>query len=402
MKWYYTTNSTQDKQFGYIEANSLLLAKIKLKEQNIEFLKIKRVTWFFLFCNFIKEQYILNLAKQQNQLEFIRNLSVMLKSGISLLQSLNILLQDDNTKKQSVSKKIYHSLQSGDSVSIAFNKSKAFDQLLISLLQIGEHTGKLYEILDYYVNYQEKMLNLKRKIKISLAYPITVGIVATLMIIFMMFVVIPNFEILFLNSKIILPAITQILFHCAEFVRNNWLNLIIFFFIMIYSCYFIYNKFSIIQYLVYYTLFKLPIVGTIMQQFNMVIFAHTFAILYHSAIPIDVSLDKINLVISNPIYKKHLNAILSSIESGENLYDAVLKTKIFPKLVTATIHVGEETGELDTVLNNLGNSLEKTLGNKLSTLIAIFEPLTILLIMLVIGFILFALYLPLFNLGNLL
>jgi len=405
-RWYYIASSRDNKQSGYIEANSLLLAKIKLKEQNIDFVKIKKVTWFFLLWDFCKRLYFSSLLKQQNRLEFVRSLSVLLRSGISILQALTIL-SEENAKKSSVHSKefvigklIYSNLQAGDSIANAFSKSGAFDSLLVNLLEIGENTGKLYEILDYYIEYQEKLLDLKRQIRIALAYPITVMVVACLILLFMFFTIVPNFQLLFLNSKIVLPTITQNLFVFAEFIRHYLIDILLGSLAMAYLTRFMYNRFYSFKYMLSKALIKVPVLGSCIEQFNMTIFSHTFALLYHSAIPIDVSLDKINLVISNPVYKKHLNDILLAIESGETLYEAVVNTNVFPKMVTATIHVGEETGELDTVLDNLGKSIEKTLNNKLSVLIAIFEPLTILLIMLVLGIVLVALYLPLFNLGN--
>ena len=131
----------------------------------------------------------------------------------------------------------------------------------------------------------------------------------------------------------------------------------------------------------------------------MIIFPNTFSLLYHSAIPMNISLEKIHLVLNNAVYRRHINLVIQDIESGENLYNATQKTKIFPYLVTSAIHVGEETGELDVILKNLAESLEKTLTNKLELLIAILEPLTIVGIMLVLGTVIIALYLPLFHLG---
>ncbi len=398
-RWYYIANSREDKQSGYIEANSFLLAKIKLKEQNINFIKIKKVTWLFLFWGFCKKLYFSSLIKQQNRLEFIRSLSVLLRSGVSILQALTIL-SDENSNKFSIGRLIYSNLKTGDSIAAAFSKSEAFDSLLINLLEIGENTGKLYEILDYYIEYQEKLLELKRQIKVALTYPITVVVVACIILLFMFFNIIPNFQLLFLNSHIVLPRITQYLFSFADIIRHYLIDILLGFLVIAYLMRFIYNRFYSLKYMLSKILIKIPVLGSCIEQFNMTVFSHTFALLYHSAIPIDVSLNKINLVISNPVYKKHLNEILVAIESGETLYEAVVNTKIFPKMVTASIHVGEETGELDTVLDSLGKSIEKTLNNRLSVLIAIFEPLTILLIMLILGIVLVALYLPLFNLGN--
>lgn len=399
MKWHYTT--AHNRNNGFIEANSLLLAKIKLKEQNISFIKIKKVTWLFLLWFSLQKLYFANLNKQQTHLEFISSLALLLKSGVSILEALDILARD-NHKQARLSNDIYHKLQAGQSITLAFSKIKVFNPLLINLLSISENTGSLYEILEYYVEYQEKLLAIKRKIKIALTYPMIVIVISTLILIFMFFMVIPSFQALFLNSNIMLPTITQFLFKLASLVRDYWLELVFGLLVISYLLRFIYNKYYSLRYLLAKIMLKTPILGKFIEQFNMTIFAHTFSLLYHSAIPIDISLNKIHLVIANPIYKKHLNQILSSIEQGETLYQSVVATKGFSNLVTASIHVGEETGELDSVLDKLGKSIEKTLNSRLAILIAFFEPMAIVIVLSGLGLVMIALYLPLFNLGNML
>lgn len=400
MKWYYTARSGSERCSGYIEANSLLLAKIKLKEQNIHYQKIKKVTWLFIIWSAFKKLYFRQIVKQQDKLDFIRQLAVLLSSGVPLLKSFDILSDKNHKHYNSYITNIKESLTIGDSVSNSFNKSGIFDPLLINLIDIGESTGLLHEMLDYYVLYQEKILHLKRKIKVALAYPITILVVSTTILMFMFILVIPQFQALFANSKIVLPPITTSLFAVSDFMRLYWTFVLVSLLVIFYLFRLCFNKNTTLRFLMARFLLKTPIIGNCIQQFNMIIFADTFALLYHAAMPINLSLNKINLVINNPVYRKHLHDVVDSIENGETLYDAVTKTGVFPKLVTATIHVGEESGELDSVLKKLAISIEQSLNSRLELLISLLEPITIVAVVSVLGAVLVALYLPLFHLGS--
>lgn len=340
---------------------------------------------------------------------FTRQLSTMMKAGLPLLQAFDIVAKGhSNPSMTELLLDIRNDIEQGSSLSKAFAKHpKYFDKLYCNLVAAGEEGGVLEDLLDKLATYKEKTESIKRKVKSALTYPAMVIIVAIALIVIMMVFVLPVFKKTYEDMDAKLPALTQSLMNISDwfvarpFILPNaaWLLIIIGL-----------GIFGFIQWnqrspsfhkKVDAALLKAPIFGeAIIRKATIARWGRTTATLFTAGVPLVEALDSVAGASGNVIYEEATHKIRGQISQGTSLTASMLGTQLFPNMFMQMASIGEESGSLDDMLNKASAYYEEEVDTAVDNLSAMLEPLIMVVLGGIVGVILVALYLPLFNLGN--
>lgn len=332
---------------------------------------------------------------------FSRQFATMVEAGVPMVQSLNILgEQADNPNMERVVAALHADVESGKSLSDALDKhKKVFSTLFVSMVRAGESSGNLEEILDRLATYIEKTTTLQKKIKSALVYPTVVASMAFLITFGMMTWVIPQFAEIFKSLNAPLPAPTRILIGVSDVLRNNILlvlgGMVGFFFLFRYlintkkgRLWFDSKK------------LKLPIFGPLLLKVAISKFTRTLSTLVKSGVPILSSLEIVGKTAGNTQIELLVSEVRTSIKEGESISGPLGKKKLFPAMVVRMIAIGEETGELDKMLEKISDFYDVQVDTAVDGLTAMIEPLVIAFLGIVIGGIVVAMFLPILTLTS--
>jgi len=332
---------------------------------------------------------------------FTRQLATMIDAGIAIVQSLQALSdQSPNKVMRDVIRDICTRVESGESFSEALQKHpKAFSKLYISMVSAGEKGGLLAEILARLATYLEASARLRRKVKTTMMYPIVVSTVAIGITVFLMVKVVPVFKDVYSSFGAKLPAPTQALIDISDFMRHYLLLVLMGLGALVYGwIYFIKTKggrdFWDARRI------RLPIFGPIAHKICLVRFTRTLASLIRSGVPILEVLQIVSQTVGNTVMEKAIKAASSDIERGEGIATALGKHTVFPSMIVRMVSAGEQTGNIDNMLERVSNFLDEEVETMLSGLMSLLEPLLIVFLGLLIGAMVVCMYLPIFNLGN--
>ncbi len=333
---------------------------------------------------------------------FCRQFSVMINSGLPIMQGLTILSeQAENPTFGEVLRKVKDDISSGGTLADALAKHpKVFNELFVNMIRSGEAGGVLSEILERLSGYLEKAEGLKRKIKGAMAYPAVVLSVAGSVVIFIMVAVVPTFESVFHSFGAELPAPTRILIA----VSNGLARYIIFGIIggiIGFILFRMWVKTPKGRYAFDNFLLKLPGIGMLLKKTAVANFTSTLGTLIKSGVPILEALDTVARTSGNSVIEKVILKAKESVRKGEGFTDPLRESKIFPPMVTSMISVGEETGALDQMLMRISMFYEEEVNAAVEALTSMLEPLIIVFLGGTIGSIVVALFLPMFSLGSL-
>jgi len=334
---------------------------------------------------------------------FSRQLATMVDSGIPLVHCLSILgEQSENKVLIDVSLRIRSDIESGRHFHDALSRhTTIFSELYINMVKAGEASGKLNEILERLAVYLEKTSALQRKIRSSLIYPAVVISMALLITVVLLIKVVPTFKGIFETLGGELPVPTQILLAISDIVRTNFINVIIIFFILgiILKKYIATEKG---RYKFDRLLLKLPIFGMLFKKVAVAKFTRTLATLVRSGVPILNALSIVGKTSGNKIVEEAVVNACASIREGEPISEPLFKSKVFPPMVVRMISVGEQTGELEKMLNKIADFYDSQVDAAVSGLTSMIEPLVIGFLGIIIGGIVVALFLPIFKITELL
>lgn len=335
---------------------------------------------------------------------FSRQISTMLRSGIPLIRSLEIIANgNSNINMKELILDIRNDIMQGLSLYSALSKhSKHFDKLYCGLVQAGEIAGTLDTMFANIANYQEKIVEIKRKVTSALIYPIIIIIVAITAVVLILIFVLPKFQDMYNSLGVELPFITQIVVSFSEFLYFYGIFILLFI-IGIYAL--IRNKFKkslIFRENIDKMIINLPIFGKIIRYSLISRWGRTLSIVLKSGIPLINSLDLVTNSIANLVYEKSTNNIKSKVNQGESLTNSMnLELDyLFPIMFIQMIIVGEESGTLDSMLEKASVYYENEVNNMVSILSTLIEPVIIVVLGIIIGFIVFAMYSPLWSIGG--
>src|SRR5664280_186351 len=330
---------------------------------------------------------------------FTRQFSVMIDAGLPLVQCLEILgSQQDSRLFQKIILAVRQDVEAGSSLSEAMRKHpKAFDDLFVNMVAAGEAGGILDTILRRLSTYIEKAVKLKSQVKTALIYPVAVLSVAAIVVFIILWKVIPTFASLFAALGAELPLPTRLVIKASNFVASYILFIVAGIFALGYFLkryYATYRGRRVIDGIV----LKTPILGDIMRKIAVARFCRTLATLTSSGVPILDGLEITAKTAGNAIVEDAIMGVRKSVEAGRTIAEPLGETKVFPSMVVQMIGVGEQTGALDQMLNKIAEFYEEEVDNAVTGLMKLMEPVMIAILGVVIGTIVVAMYMPMFDL----
>ncbi|KKW69096.1 type II secretion system protein F [Lampropedia cohaerens] len=333
---------------------------------------------------------------------FTRQLATMMRAGVPLLQSFDIVARGNpNPNITKLLNNIRADVETGTSLSAAFRKYPMyFDNLYCNLVEAGEAAGILDSLLDRLATYIEKIEAVKSKVKSALMYPVAVIVVAAIVLTVIMLWVIPAFKEVFSNFGAELPAPTLIVMGMSDFVVQ-WFWLIA---IVLgaggYFAYQAWRRSEKVQIVVDQALLKLPIFGELVYMSTVARWTRTLSTMFAAGVPLVESLDAVGGASGNYVYRKATEAIQKDVSTGGSLSAAMASTNVFPTMVVQMTTIGEESGALDHMLGKAADYYEAEVDTKVEGLSTLLEPIIIVVLGLLIGGIVVSMYLPIFKLGQ--
>ena len=382
-------------QSGTIEAVNETIVRAQLRQQRIIPTKIKKLSE--------RKQIVLfkSKVKPKNLAIFTRQLATMIDAGLPLVQSLDILAeQEENPTLKDILGQVKDDVESGMTFAAALKKHpKAFNDLYTNMIVAGEEAGTLDIILNRLATFIEKAEALRRKVKSALMYPMIVTFVAVVVVGILMVFVIPTFEKMFREAGQQLPGLTQLVVDTSKFVRSHILIVIGFIIVLIIAIRYI-RKTDKGKKAIDGFLLKLPIFGILLRKVAVARFTRTLSTLMQSGVPILDGLHLVAKTSGNKVIEDAVMEARENISSGENIAEPLARSKVFPPMVTRMISVGENTGALDQMLNKIADFYEDEVDTAVAGLTSMLEPLMIVFLGGVVGTIVIAMYLPIFNMAN--
>jgi len=334
---------------------------------------------------------------------FARQLSTMVDAGIPILQGLDALKdQVVHPLFRKVLSLVHEDIQHGTSLSVAFSKHpNVFDVLFVNMVKVGETGGVLSKILDRVSTYMEKTLKLKRKVKSALIYPAVVVSMAILITIVLLVKVVPTFAEIYKSFNAELPGMTQSLIGASNFLKSYILFVVAGLFVggFVLRSWHRTDRGALI---IDGAILKMPIFGDLLRKVAISRFSRTLATLIQSGVPILESLDIVGKTIGNKVLETVVEDVKSTVREGESLAVPLVKSGVFPPMVTRMIAIGEKSGQLEKMLLKISEFFDDQVDAAVDGLTSIIEPLIIGVLGIVIGFIVIALFLPILNITQVL
>ncbi|MCG2711549.1 MAG: type II secretion system F family protein [Candidatus Omnitrophica bacterium] len=332
---------------------------------------------------------------------FNNQLATMIGSGLTLVTSLNILCQQvENKKLQEVLAKVRDEVESGTSFSAALEKHpKVFSVLFVNMINAGETGGALEEILLRLAVFAEQSEEIMSNVKTALTYPLLIVVVTIGVVLFLVMGVFPKFEVLFNSMDAALPLPTQILLKLSYWLRTKW-HFVLGGIIAAAVMFSRYIKTKVGRYNIDLLMLKIPVFGTIIKKAGISRFARTLGTLINSGVPILQSLRIVETTVGNAAIAKIVSIVSENVNRGESMANPLRDNKIFPLMVGHMVSVGEESGTLDTILNKIADFYDSEVDSTVKRLSSIIEPIMLIFIGAIVAVIALALFLPMFNMVN--
>jgi len=333
---------------------------------------------------------------------FTRQLATMMKSGVPLLQTFDIVGRGhDNPAVGKLLLDIKSDVETGSSLSQAFRKYPLyFDQLYCNLVAAGEQAGILETLLDRLATYKEKMLAIKSKIKSALFYPIAVIVVAFIITAVIMIFVIPAFKQVFTSFGADLPAPTLVVIAMSDFFVAYWWAIFGGIGGAVFAFFYFWKRSEIMQIALDRLFLRLPIFGDIIRKSVIARWTRTLSTMFAAGVPLVESLDSVGGAAGNYLYKIGTRQIQSEVSTGTSLTAAMQNSELFPNMVNQMVAIGEESGALDSMLGKVADFFETEVDDAVEALSSLMEPIIMVVLGVLIGGMIIAMYLPIFKLGS--
>lgn len=388
------TDKAGNKTKGEIQGASQALVKAQLRKQGVNPTRVKR-----------KSKELFGQKKQKitpgDIAVFTRQLATMMKSGIPLVQSFEIVGESlENASMRELVMKIRDDVAAGNNFADCIRKyPRYFDDLFCNLVDAGEQSGALETMLDRLATYKEKSEALKAKIKKAMNYPIAVVGVAIIVTGILLVKVVPQFAETFSSFGAELPAFTQIVLNLSDLAIAHWWKALI----AVVALGFTYKEMMVrsegFKNSVERLSLKLPIVGPILNSSCYARFTRTLATTFSAGVPLVDALDSVAGATGNVVYSSATRKIKDDVTTGQQLNFAIKNTTLFPVMVTQMVGIGEESGALDSMLDKCAVYYEAEVDNAVDGLTALMEPLIMAVLGVLVGGLMIAMYLPIFQLG---
>lgn len=379
------------------EANDIKSLRVLLKEQNLVLVKATKLK---------EKQPNLFLAvssrvKPQEVILFLRQFSVMINSSTSISDALNALKQQNYSKPfKKVLMDVHNSVLSGMLLSEAFEKHpEVFPSFFVEMVAIGEVSSSLDSVLKSMADYYESNARMKKKSRTAMVYPIMLFVMLFVVVVFLSFVILPQFADMFAAFDGTIPKITLAVLAISEFIRNNILYLItgIFGGILLILLFFTTPPGQrVLDWLKIYT----PIIGRVNKAIITARFTRAFIILLRSGMNITDCMDNLKRILGNSFYQDKFQYAIDEVKRGKKIAESIERTGLFPKMLTEMIAVGEKSGNLDEVLESTALFYDSQVESSISKATAALEPTMIILLGAVVALVLLSVYLPMIDMYN--
>jgi type IV pilus assembly protein PilC len=332
---------------------------------------------------------------------FSRQLATMLTAGIPMVQAFEIIgVGHDKPSMQKLVLAIKQDIETGNALHVALGKHPLyFDDLYTNLVEAGEHAGALETVLDKIATYKEKTEALKKKIKKALFYPAAVLAVAVIVTVILLLFVIPQFESLFQGFGADLPAFTQMVINMSRWMqKNGWILLITVGGAAFAFGYFYKRSRPMRQFLDRMSL-QVPVIGPILKKAAIARFTRTLATMFGAGVPLVEAMKSVAGATGNIVYQDATMRMRDEISTGMRMQRAMENTGLFPNMVVQMIAVGEESGSLDEMAGKVADFYEADVDAAVDGLSSLLEPLIMVILGVLVGGLVIAMYLPIFKLG---
>lgn len=388
-------NTSGKTTSGLIEAKNISAARAKLRKNNIVVRKLRQ-----------QSTTLENLTKARIKSAeialFSRQLATMIAAGVPLLQSLDIVCKGaENPTLRKILLQVKSSLEQGETLSQALSRHpKHFDSLFCSLINAGEKSGTLETMLDRIATYREKTESLKKKIRKALTYPTIVIVIAFVVTSILLIKVIPAFEGIFAGAGAELPAFTLFVVKISIFFQNYWWLILASFVLSITLIVVCRSKFRRFRKITDKIFLTLPIIGPILKKAAIARFCRTLATTFAAGMPMLSALNVSSKATGNLVYEDAITDIQKKITVGDQLHVAIENSGNFPNMIVQMAAIGEESAELDAMMNKAASIYEEDVDTAVDSLSSLLEPVIMAVIGVLIGGLVIAMYLPIFKLGD--
>ena len=380
---------------GEITAASQALAKAQLRKQGINAKTVKKKPKpLFSFGG--------KKIKPADVAVFTRQLATMMKAGVPLVQSFDIVSEglDNNAMRELVSE-IKNEVSAGGGLAPSLAKHpKYFDELFCSLVSSGENAGTLDVMLDRIATYKEKTEALKAKIKKAMTYPAAVIVVAIVVTGILLVKVVPQFAETFSSFGSDLPGFTLFVLGISEFMQEWWFIFLMCFFALGWGYSQANQRSKGFRDRIDAIALKLPIIGTIVHDAVVARFARTLSTTFSAGVPLVEALESTAGAAGNAVYATAIRQIRDDVTSGTSLYQSIRSTGLFPSMLLQMTSIGEESGSLDDMLGKVADQYEAQVDNAVDSLSSLMEPIIMSVLGVLVGGLMVAMYLPIFMLGK--
>ena len=391
---YEGTDSRGSKVKGEVSSKNPASAKAELRKQGIKANKVRK-----------KAEFSIGGKKKittQDVTIFMRQMATMMKAGVPLVQAFAIVADGlDNPSMRDVVNGVKSDVEGGNNFAGALRKYPLqFEELVCSLVEAGEASGALETMLDRIAIYKEKSEALKAKIKKALKYPISVVVVAIIVTSILLVKVVPVFQELFEGFGAELPAFTQMVINISEWLQANWLLMLVIIGATIVGFGEARKRSPAFVAQMDRLTLRLPIVGDIAYKATVARFARTLSTTFAAGVPLIEALEACASAAGNVVYKDAIMRIRDDVSTGQQLQFAMRSTGVFPNMALQMVAIGEESGALDAMLDKVATYFEDEVDNAVDGLTSMMEPLIMSVLGILIGGLIVAMYLPIFQMGQ--
>jgi type IV pilus assembly protein PilC len=380
---------------GESRAATVALARADLRRQGITPLKLRKKSTS-IFSN--RKQKITS----KDIAVFSRQLATMMSAGVPMVQAFDIVGRGhNNPSMQEMILSIKGDVEGGTSLTAALRKHPLyFDDLFCNLVEAGEQAGVLETLLDKIATYKEKTESLKAKIKKALFYPTAVIVVAILITAIIMIFVIPQFKDLFSSFGADLPAFTRVVITISDFVAAWWWAILLTVVAAVVFASNVWKRSPKFRETMDRLLLKVPVIGMILHKAALARFCRTTATMFAAGVPLVEALQSVAGATGSAVYEKAVLQMRDDVATGQSMQLAMRQQGLFPHMVIQMVTIGEESGALDDMLAKVADFYEEEVDNAVDALSSLLEPLIMVVLGTVVGGLVVALYLPIFQLGS--
>ena len=377
---------------GEMRATGESLVNATLRRQGITVTKVKKQSAFAKKGKITDKDITL----------FTRQLATMMKAGVPLLQAFDIVGKGhSNPAVAKLLGDIKADVETGSSLSTSFRKYPLyFDNLFCNLVGAGEQAGILDTLLDRLATYKEKIQAIKGKIKSALTYPISILVVAFVIVVIIMIFVIPAFKTLFEGFGADLPGPTLVVMAISDFFVSWWWAIFASIGGSLWFFFYTWKRSEKMQGTMDRLMLKLPIIGEIIRKATIARFSRTLSTMFSAGVPLVEALDSVAGAAGNRVYYDATKRIQSEISTGTSLTVAMQNSQVFPNMVLQMTAIGEESGALDSMLSKVADFFEAEVDDAVEAMSSLMEPVIMVVLGTIIGGLVIAMYMPIFKMGE--